>query len=245
MLRVLPWSLLGHVLVLGLFAVVGGQVSPPPVDARHAIRVRLGGPTGSTAGRAGAGTLAPAARPPKSTPAAPPPAAPGTRKVPRQEQSKRQEPPKRQTPAGAKGRAPDPGEVKPKNAASEGVAGGQAGGTGATLPGGSRGAAAGGTDQPFPFAWYLTLVEGQVSRNWNPAQLGFGTQAQRRAVVHFVILSDGTITEARVRETSGVSVFDREALRAVAAANPLPPLPRGFPARSLGVSFIFTLRSSP
>ncbi len=241
MLRTLPWSLLGHALIVAAMLLFGGQVTPPRADAGHAIRVRLGGPgRDARGGPAGPrlSTPAPAARP------APPKPEPGTRRAPAAEKKPERAKKPATPPAAVKGRAPDTRDAQVDPAAPAGAVGGRPGGTDSSLPAGGTGAAAGGTDQPFPFAWYLTLVEGQVSRNWNPTQLGFGAQAQRRCVVHFVILSDGTTTDARVQESSGVPLFDREAQRAVAAANPLPPLPRGFPSRSLGVSFVFTLRSA-
>jgi TonB family protein len=145
-----------------------------------------------------------------------------------------------------KGLAPERPLDKAPAPGGQGAVGatGRTGGTGGA-GGLGTGASAGGTDQPFPFAWYLTLVEGHISRNWNPTQLGFAGQVERGCVVHFVIQENGAIAEAVVEETSGVALYDREALRAVTVANPLPPLPRGFGARSLGVSFIFTLRAGP
>lgn len=212
MLRVLPWSLAGHVAVLALLALCGGQVSPPRHEARQAIRVRLGGPP--KAGARAEAVVRAAAR------QAPPPPVAGTRRMPSADKPKRQKEPVRPV---TKGRAPDARDAQ-------------------TEPEQAPAAGATGTDQPFPFDWYLALVEGQVSRNWNPAQLGFGSQAERSCTVHFVIGRNGSIAGVSVSESSGVALFDREALRAVAAANPLPPLPRGFGSGSLGVTFIFTLR---
>ncbi len=248
MLRSLPLSLVGHAALLAALALFGGSVTPPRPEPRSAIRVRLGGgPPGArgSAPRVAAPVIAPA----RDEPAAPPKPQPGTRRLPVAEKKKPAATTVKKPPSQAvKGLAPDRPTDR-KAAPTSGAAGaagvtGRAGGaTGTGIVG--TGAAGGGTGQPFPFAWYLTLVEGHVSRNWNPTQLGFGGQAERGCVVHFVIQENGAVTEATVEESSGVALYDREALRAVTAANPLPPLPRGFGARSLGVSFIFTLRAGP
>lgn len=241
MKRALPWSLALHVLFLGLLALVGGSVTPPPASGRTAIRVRLGGPPGAAHGAAGRQTAAPppmrAAR--AGDPAPPKPEA-GARKVPR---AGKTEP----VPSPRKGYAPDT-KPDPKrkpardDEAPAGRVGGRPGATGEGAAGGP-GATAGGTDQEFPFAWYLSLVEGRISRNWSPAQLGFGSQAERTCVVHFTIRRDGRVADLAVVESSGIDLFDREAVRAVQASAPLPSLPTGFGADCLGISFVFTLRS--
>jgi len=244
-LRSLPWSLAGHAVLLAALALFGGTVTPPRPEPRSAIRVRLGGgPPGARGGAARA--AAAVVTTPRNEPAAPPRPQPGTRRLPVAE--KKPAKPAAQKPAGrtAKGLAPDRRLDKAAEAGPPGVPGatGRAGAAGETGILGT-GAAGGGTGQAFPFDWYLSLVEGHISRNWNPTQLGFGGQAQRGCVVHFVIQENGAITESTVEESSGVALYDREALRAVTAANPLPPLPRGFGSHSLGVSFIFTLRAGP
>jgi len=99
------------------------------------------------------------------------------------------------------------------------------------------------TDEPFQFAYYLTLIEGRITRHWNPRQLGFRESSQRSCVVHFLIDRSGYISQVTLTTPSGVALFDREALRAVQAAQPLPPLPPKYTARSLGVNFVFTLES--
>lgn len=241
MKRALPWSLALHVLFLGLLALVGGSVTPPPASGRPAIRVRLGGPPGGAPG--------PSARPPTARPSAravqtgdpaPPKPEAGARKAPR---AAKAEPVQSTRKGYAPDTKPDPKRKLPRDEeVPAGRLGGRPGGAGADAASGP-GATAGGTDQEFPFAWYLSLVEGRISRNWSPAQLGFGSQAERTCVVHFTIRRDGRVADLSVVETSGIELFDREALRAVQASAPLPSLPAGFGADRLGISFVFTLRS--
>jgi protein TonB len=102
------------------------------------------------------------------------------------------------------------------------------------------GPSAADTDTDFPFAWYLSRVEGLIARNWKPRQIGFGKRAVVSCAVHFSIAKNGAVTQVTLVRNSGVGVFDRESLRAVQTTK-LPPLPPQFTGPSLGVTFIFNL----
>ena len=102
------------------------------------------------------------------------------------------------------------------------------------------GPSAANTDTDFPFAWYLSRVEGLIARNWKPRQIGFGKRAVVSCAVHFSIARNGTVSQVTLVRNSGVGVFDRESLRAVQTTK-LPPLPPQFTSPSLGVTFIFNL----
>jgi protein TonB len=102
------------------------------------------------------------------------------------------------------------------------------------------GPSAADTDTNFPFAWYLSRVEGLIARNWKPRQIGFGKRAVVSCAVHFSIAKNGAVTQVTLVRNSGVGVFDRESLRAVQTTK-LPPLPPQFTGPSLGVTFIFNL----
>ncbi len=97
------------------------------------------------------------------------------------------------------------------------------------------------TDEVFPFDYYLRTVRNNIARKWRPKQLGFRGDLERSCVVHFVI-GGGRVTGVTLVRSSGVSLFDREALRAVKASR-MPPLPSKFASPTLGVTFTFTLRS--
>lgn len=97
-----------------------------------------------------------------------------------------------------------------------------------------------GTDENFPFAWYIALVEGKVVNNWEPRQLGFGKRAIVSCTVHFRVARNGTVSQVTLVRNSGVGVYDRESLRAVKTTK-LPPLPPQFKGSSLGITFIFNL----
>ncbi len=101
------------------------------------------------------------------------------------------------------------------------------------------------TDDEVPprFQYYLTILQGKVSRQWQPKQVGIRESSSRYCVIHFFVERDGRITRETVARTSGVALFDKEALGAVRRAGRMPPLPAGITGAALGVSFSFTLKS--
>ena len=102
-----------------------------------------------------------------------------------------------------------------------------------------------GTDQVVPsqFQYYLTLLEGRVSRHWNPKMLGFREGSTRTCIVHFYIEKDGMIVRESVVKSSGVPLFDREALKAIKSVGRFLALPPGLDSGALGVTYVFTLKS--
>ena len=231
MKRNLPISLALHALLLGLLALVGGTVQASAWRQSDLIHVRFAGPGGPGGGRTrlvAPPTPAPRAEADKPSPPKP---EPGTRHLPKAPDDHKKPKPVEATP---KGYAPDAKGAKgaaDANGRPGGVPGGK--GSAGVSPGG--GPLAGGTDEPFPFDWYLALVQERISRNWNPI-----AAAQRACAVHFFIQGDGRIVGAELSESSGEPLFDREALRALSATDRLPPLPAGFGARALGVTFYFS-----
>ena len=90
----------------------------------------------------------------------------------------------------------------------------------------------------FAFTSYLVLVRNKVAQNWT-APGGLSSGGKVRCIVYFHISRDGRVTAVQLEQPSGVEFFDRSAQRAVALADPLPPLPLGFPGSDLGVHFGF------
>ncbi len=99
-----------------------------------------------------------------------------------------------------------------------------------------------GTDRDVPpqYQYYMNLLQGQVARNWDPRRLGF-REGNRHCVIYFAIERDGRLTRESVEKSSGVSLFDREALNAIRRVRSMPPLPSGIRGASLGIHFTFTL----
>lgn len=90
----------------------------------------------------------------------------------------------------------------------------------------------------FPFPEYLRNIVSQVHRRWQrPAG-----NASLRAEVQFFIHTDGSVSNFRFVTRSGNFGFDLEAqgsIEAAANAGAFGPLPEGFAASVLPVSFFF------
>jgi protein TonB len=130
-------------------------------------------------------------------------------------------------PAGAKEAVPAPG-----GAAAEGPGPQSLGGGASVQAWGDLGAG----DS------YLGLVQSKIGRRWQPSAASTQGRAVLEAIVSFRISASGEIQEPTIFQASGLSVYDREALRAVVEANPLPPPPVRFRAAGLSIQFSFTYR---
>ena len=90
----------------------------------------------------------------------------------------------------------------------------------------------------FQFPEYLANIVGQVHRRWQRPS----GNVSLRAEVMFFIHRDGTVTNFRFVTRSGNFGFDLEAqgaIEAAANAGAFGPLPEGYPADVLPVSFFF------
>jgi len=96
----------------------------------------------------------------------------------------------------------------------------------------------------FPYPEYLRNLVAQIYRRWNrPA-----ANAALTTEVGFVILRDGTVKDIGVVSSSRSYSFDLEARGAIesaAAQKAFGPLPSGYPADYLQISFVFTPRRAP
>ena len=90
----------------------------------------------------------------------------------------------------------------------------------------------------FQFPGYLRNIVNQVYRRWHRPS----GQASLRAEVQFLILRDGSISGFQFVKRSGNFGFDLEAqgaIEAAATAGAFGPLPDGYPADVLPVTFFF------
>jgi TonB family protein len=92
-----------------------------------------------------------------------------------------------------------------------------------------------GIPSDFHFTYYVERMLALIESRWYKPAVPSGTRAR----VRFRILREGRLEEIQLEESSGVSSFDRAALRALYAANPLPPLPPGYGKQSLTVHLSF------
>ncbi len=93
-------------------------------------------------------------------------------------------------------------------------------------PGGkTEGVAVSAGPEDFKFPYYLENIRNQIERNWNPPPVAKGTKAK----VEFTILRSGRVFgDARLEESSGNTIFDLAAKRAILLSSPFPPMPEDF-----------------
>jgi len=89
------------------------------------------------------------------------------------------------------------------------------------------------------FSWYLDLVVSKISGSWEEPYLDSRFGKTYRVTVYFIIHRNGSLSDVRVEESSGVDVLDLSAVRSIREASPLPPLPQDFRGDHLGVHFWF------
>jgi len=92
-----------------------------------------------------------------------------------------------------------------------------------------------GIPADFHFTYYIERMLALIESRWYKPAVPVGTRAR----VGFVILKGGRLEGIRLEESSGIATFDRAALRALYAANPLPPLPPAYGKSSLTVHLSF------
>lgn len=111
------------------------------------------------------------------------------------------------------------------------------------LGGGARGSLEMTVDGPLgPYAYYLMTVRDKVANNWNPPAGMVASGKEVSAMVNFRIDRKGKVTASYVEEPSGTGVFDQAGLRAVALADPLPPLPQDYMGDWLGIHLRFVYK---
>lgn len=93
----------------------------------------------------------------------------------------------------------------------------------------------------FPYPEYLRNIVSEVYRRWDRPSGAASLQAE----VAFLLLRDGSVREIKFIRSSGNFAFDLDAQGAIEAAGnarAFGPLPDGYPADVLPVSFYFTPR---
>jgi TonB family protein len=81
---------------------------------------------------------------------------------------------------------------------------------------------------------YLGQMISLIHRNWNRGQSVVGMP-----IVRYIIQRDGTLTDISLRQSSGYTVLDFNAQRAVQATRAIPPLPSCYPNPTFIVNLTF------
>lgn len=137
-----------------------------------------------------------------------------------------------QAPEGAKGRTPTKGS-KVEFGTSVAVTGAKGQGFG-LASGGGPGSGSSLDVSDFCCPDYIVVMMERVRNAWSANQ-----GARGEVYIHFNINRNGSISAARVDASSGNTLLDNAALRAVLATRSLPPLPDQYSNPSLGVRLQF------
>ena len=91
----------------------------------------------------------------------------------------------------------------------------------------------------FPYAWYLRQILQKVQGEWQ--RQNRASEPDKKPLVFVEIQRDGSIRMPKIEQSSGNSLYDQAALRAIVQASPFPPLPQDWSKPSLRVMFRFDL----
>jgi protein TonB len=100
------------------------------------------------------------------------------------------------------------------------------------------GVSAQGGDFGSRFAWYVQAVSNKVSSNWYTIEVGPNV-GPHRVYVTFDIQRDGTPTNVRIEQSSGVPALDQSTIRAVQRIDTFGSLPPGYSGNKVSVEFWF------
>jgi protein TonB len=111
-----------------------------------------------------------------------------------------------------------------------------------TTGAGEAGISFGQPDFGERYGWYVQAVRNRISSNWLLSTISPTLTNAPRVYVEFDINRDGSISNARVTQSSGIPEVDRSALRAVLASSPVAALPPDYSGSKVSVEFYFDLR---
>ena len=88
----------------------------------------------------------------------------------------------------------------------------------------------GAADFASRYGWYIEGVRNRIYSNWQQWNIDAAARASRtiRCSITFTINKDGSITDARISQSSGNYSYDNSALRAVLSSNPVTKLPSDY-----------------
>jgi protein TonB len=90
------------------------------------------------------------------------------------------------------------------------------------------------------FGWYVDIIKRTVAQNWYSQLADPNASMGHFVVVTFVVHRDGSVSDARIAQSSGVPSLDLSAIQAIERVNAFGPLPAGYPGSSVSVAYTFT-----
>jgi len=88
------------------------------------------------------------------------------------------------------------------------------------------------------YTWYQTIVTNILRSNW-ATSVANEKSHNIKVLISFAILRNGSITDIKILEPSGIFILDQAVRRAVIKSNPLPPLPVEFRRNKLYAQYEF------
>ena len=101
-----------------------------------------------------------------------------------------------------------------------------------------------GSNSPFghQFGAYADLLRQRVAQFWKTTAIDPRLRTAPQVSVTFTLHRDGSATNIRITQKSGISALDFSAQRAIMDAVPFPPLPPQFPKNDAEIEFVFELK---
>jgi protein TonB len=87
---------------------------------------------------------------------------------------------------------------------------------------------------------FTKIIERWIEAEWEYPELAKYHGLQGKVTVEFTVLQSGQVDLLSVVRSSGSNLLDEEAVRAIKAAAPFPPIPRSIAANRLRIIAGFT-----
>lgn len=87
----------------------------------------------------------------------------------------------------------------------------------------------------FRYISYFAKLKSKIELVWNYPSLSIMRGEQGTVKLKFTIRADGTLEDVKVIESSGYTLLDEEAVRAVKVASPYPPFPPSWGLKRLHI----------
>lgn len=94
------------------------------------------------------------------------------------------------------------------------------------------------------FGWYVDIIKRTVAQNWYSQLADPNASMGHSVVVTFTVHRDGSVSDPRIVQSSGVSSLDLSAIQAIERTTSIGPLPQGYTGNSVSVAYTFTYNAS-
>lgn len=94
------------------------------------------------------------------------------------------------------------------------------------------------------FGWYVGVIKRVVAQNWYSQLADPKASMGHSVVVTFTVHRDGSVSDPRIAQSSGVPSLDLSAIQAVERVTSFGPLPNGYTGSSVSVAYTFTYDQS-